>query len=107
MNMKYREVYKVIEAHRRTAVGIRVSDYSGWKSRAQTYMTLCRPLWIVIEDPGAGRRYWVTHDKPDMEITYQAMNAKGHSCGASFRVKCRNKTQLAEKLKELFEGRAV
>ena len=107
MNMKYREVYKVIAARRNAVAGLRVSDFSGWKVSPQTYITRSQPLWIVIEDPEAGRRYWVTHNRPDMAITYQAIDVNGHRCGDSFRVKCRTKTELAEKLKELFDGTAA
>ena len=60
--MKYREIYDVLEKQQIDVPGFRFSDYSGWRSPWQSYMTLQRPLWIVAEDPASSRRLWITQD---------------------------------------------
>lgn len=47
--MKYREIYDVLEKQQIDVPGFRFSDYSGWRSPWQSYMTLHRPLWIVAK----------------------------------------------------------
>ena len=54
--MKYREIYAALAKRRIDVPGFRFSDYSGWRSPWQSYMTLQRPLWIVAEDPASSRR---------------------------------------------------
>ena len=53
--MKYKEVYLALNQRKLDAPGFHYSDYSGWKAANQSYMTRQRPLWIVAEDPAAGR----------------------------------------------------
>ena len=67
--MKYREIYDVLEKQQIDVPGFRFSDYSGWRSPWQSYMTLQRPLWIVAEDPASSRRLWITQDGRDLSIT--------------------------------------
>ena len=66
--MKYREIYDVLEKQQIDVPGFRFSDYSGWRSPWQSYMTLQRPLWIVAEDPASSRRLWITQDGRDLSI---------------------------------------
>ena len=66
--MKYREIYDVLEKQQIDVPGFRFSDYSGWRSPWQSYMTLQRPLWIVAEDPASSRRLWITQDGRGLSI---------------------------------------
>ena len=60
--MKYREIYAALAKRRMDVPGFRFSDYSGWRSPTQSYMTRQRPLWIVAEDPSLSRRLWITQE---------------------------------------------
>ena len=75
--MKYREIYDVLEKQQIDVPGFRFSDYSGWRSPWQSYMTLQRPLWIVAEDPASSRRLWITQDGRDLSITAGKMDRAG------------------------------
>lgn len=100
--MKYKAVYEVLNQQRNSSPGFQYSDHSGWRSPQQTYMTLQRPLWIIAEDPAAGRRLWITQDGRQLSITVGRMDVHGHNCGTALYLVCANRTQLAEKLRELF-----
>ena len=41
--MKYKEVYAALAKRRMDVPGFRFSDYSGWRSPTQSYMTRQRP----------------------------------------------------------------
>lgn len=99
---KYREVYKVLERRWQAVHGFSFRDFSGWRQTPQDYLTRSRPLWLVIEDQATMQRIWVTHEGRVMEITYTTMDAQGHNCGESHRIRCTSKTQLAQELEGLF-----
>lgn len=84
--MKYKEVYLALNQRKLDAPGFHYSDYSGWKAANQSYMTRQRPLWIVAEDPAAGRRMWICHDGSALSVTICKMNSEGHNCGVSHRL---------------------
>ena len=100
--MKYKEVYLVLNQRKLDAPGFHYSDYSGWRAANQSYMTRQRPLWIVAEDPAAGRRMWICHDGSALSVTICKMNSEGHNCGVSHRLPCKNRTVLAATLRTLF-----
>lgn len=81
--MKYKEVYLALNQRKLDAPGFHYSDYSGWRAANQSYMTRQRPLWIVAEDPAAGRRMWICHDGSALSVTICKMNSEGHSYGHS------------------------
>lgn len=76
--MKYRELYEVLNQRRNHNPNFRYTDYSGWKERPQTYLTLARPLWIIAEDHGTGYRFWITQSSRDMQVSYAKMTAQGN-----------------------------
>ena len=76
--MKYRKLYEVLDQRRNHNPNFRYTDYSGWKERPQTYLTLARPLWIIAEDHGTGYRFWITHSSRDMQVSYAKMTAQGN-----------------------------
>ena len=76
--MKYKEVYLALNQRKLDAPGFHYSDYSGWRAANQSYMTRQRPLWIVAEDPVAGRRMWICHDGSALSVTICKMNSEGH-----------------------------
>ena len=98
----YREIYKVLEMRWQTAPGLRFTDYSGWR-QPQTYLTRNNPLWIVVEDWASMRRIWLTQTGARLSITYVAMDSQGRRCGESTRIPCKNKTQMARELEQLFQ----
>ena len=100
--MKYKKIYEVLEQRRSSSPGFRYSDYSGWRSYYRSYMDRQRPLWIVAEDPSAGRRLWITQERSQLSITICKMNSEGHNCGVSHRLPCKNRTELAATLRTLF-----
>jgi hypothetical protein len=67
--MKYPVIYAALNERRAKIVGFHVSDYSGWQAAQQTYISRCRPLWIVVEDPGINKRIWITQDGRDLSIS--------------------------------------
>ena len=67
--MKYKKIYEVLEQRRSSSPDFRYSDYSGWRSYYRSYMDRQRPLWIVAEDPSAGRRLWITQERSQLSIT--------------------------------------
>lgn len=104
--MKYRKIYAVLAKRERDVPGFCFTDFSGWRSAIQSYMTRQRPLWIVAEDPASSRRFWITQDGRDLLITVGKTNQKGGNCGTVKRISCRNRTELAAELSRLFEGAA-
>ena len=81
--MKYRKLYEVLDQRRNHNPNFRYTDYSGWKERPQTYLTLARPLWIIAEDHGTGYRFWITQSSRDMQVSYAKMTAKPEGyCGS-------------------------
>ena len=105
--MKYREIYDVLEKQQIDVPGFRFSDYSGWRSPWQSYMTLQRPLWIVAEDPASSRHLWITQDGRALSITVGKMDQNGGNCGTVKRISCRNRTALAAELRRLFDSDAA
>lgn len=97
--MKYKEVYLVLNQRKLDAPGFHYSDYSGWRAANQSYMTRQRPLWIVAEDPAAGRRMWICHDGSALSVTICKMIQKGITVAsviASPAKTARNWLQLCE-----------
>lgn len=99
--MKYRELYAVLENRRHSAPGFRYDDRSGWRN-PRSYIDHIRPLWIIAEDPAAGRRIWITHEGSDMKITVGEMDAQGRNGKSLERISCKTKTELSERLRRLF-----
>ena len=102
--MKYKEVYAALAKRRMDVPGFRFSDYSGWRSPTQSYMTRQQPLWIVAEDPALSRRLWITQDGRDLSITVGKMDQNGGNCGTVNHISCRNRTELAAELRRLFDS---
>ena len=102
--MKYREIYAALAKRRMDVPGFRFSDYSGWRSPTQSYMTRQRPLWIVAEDPALSRRLWITQEGRDLSITVGKMDQNGGNCGTVNHISCRNRTELAAELRRLFDS---
>lgn len=100
--MKYKALYNVLNERRLTVPGFCYTDRSGWRSFQQSYIDHYRPLWIIAEDPFTCRRFWITQEGSNMQITVGKMDKNGHNNGTIGTVNCNNKTILAEKLKNLF-----
>lgn len=66
--MRYSGIYAALDERKAKISGLRVSDYSGWWAVPQTYITRCRPLWIVVEDPSINKRIWITQNGRDLSI---------------------------------------
>ena len=99
--MKYKKVYEILEHRRFHDAGFRYSDYSGWRSYNQTYVDRQHPLWIVAEDPSAGRRLWITQDGSHLSITIGPMDRHGHSYGHAIPIHCKNQSMLVNTLRKL------
>ena len=78
------------------------TDYSGWKERPQTYLTLARPLWIIAEDHGTGYRFWITQSSRDMQVSYARMTAQGNGPNLAYCRQCKKKFELAVIVSRLF-----
>lgn len=105
--MKYKKVYKVLNERHLRDSGFQYYDHSGWRSPHQSYMTLQRPLWIIAEDPVAGRRIWITQERAKLSITVGPMDEHGHNYGHARMIFCRNQTELVSELKRLFADAAA
>lgn len=98
--MKYQKIYDVLHHHPK----LRVNDRSYWSSGQTGYIAAIRPLYLIIEAPGAGLRIWVSHESNRYSVTAADMTLDCNSCEyhQSFRrYPCRNQTETAEKLEEL------
>ena len=100
--MKYKAIYEALEQRRKNTPSFRYSDYSGWRAANQSYLTLQRPLWVVAEDPVAGRRLWITQDGSQLSITIGPMDEKGQNYGSANMTRYENRTQMALALRKLF-----
>lgn len=101
--MKYRELYEVLDQRRNHNPNFRYTDYSGWRDRPQSYLSLSRPLWIIAEDHRLGYRFWITQSTQSMRISYAKMTATGgNERTLTFRQPCRRKHELAEQVSLLF-----
>lgn len=100
--MKYRKLYEVLDQRRNHNPNFRYTDYSGWKERPQTYLTLARPLWIIAEDHGTGYRFWITQSSRDMQVSYARMTAQGNRPNLAYCRQCKKKFELAVIVSRLF-----
>lgn len=101
--MKYKELYKVLDQRKTHSTDFSYSDYSGWKDRPQSYLSLSRPLWIIAEDHHLGYRFWITQSTQDMRISYAKMTATGgNEKNLTYHQPCRSKNELAEQVSRLF-----
>lgn len=100
--MKYRELYAVLDQRRNHNPNFHYTDYSGWKERPQTYLTLVRPLWIIAEDYGTGYRFWITQSSRDMKVSYAKMTVQGNGPNLAYCQRCRKKSELAAIVSSLF-----
>lgn len=101
--MKYRELYQVLDERRNHNPHFHYTDYSGWKDRPQTYLSLTRPLWIIVEDLGTGYRFWITQSSLDMKVTYAKITPKGNGLNLSYCQQCKKKSDLAVIVSRLFQ----
>lgn len=67
--MKYPGIYAALNERRAKVPSLCISDHSGWRAAQQTYISRCRPLWIVVEDPSINKRIWITQDGRDLSIS--------------------------------------
>ena len=104
--MKYKEVYLALNQRKLDAPGFHYSDYSGWRAANQSYMTRQRPLWIVAEDPAAGRRLWITQERSQLSITVGPMDHERRNHGHAHTISCRNQADMCATLYKLFESAA-
>ena len=100
--MKYRKLYEVLDQRRNHNPNFRYTDYSGWKERPQTYLTLARPLWIIAEDHSTGYRFWITQSSRDMQVSYAKMTAQGNGPNLAYCRQCKKKSELAVVVSRLF-----
>ena len=83
---------------------MRVNDRSYWPSGQTGYIAAIRPLYLIIEAPGAGLRILVSHESNRYSVTAAKMtlDCNSREYHQSFRrYPCRNQTETAEKLEEL------
>jgi len=99
--MKYKEIYKALERRWQVSPGFRFVDYSGWRNPSNSNASY-RPLWIIVEDKLGKRCIWITQSGTAMAINWQRMDENGHGIGESVRIRCKNKTEMAQKLEQLF-----
>ena len=104
--MKYKKIYEVLEQRRSSSPDFRYSDYSGWRSYYRSYMDRQRPLWIVAEDPSAGRRLWITQERSQLSITVGPMDHERRNHGHAHTISCRNQADMCATLYNLFESAA-
>lgn len=79
---------------------------SGWRSYYRSYMDRQRPLWIVAEDPSAGRRLWITQERSQLSITVGPMDHERRNHGHAHTISCRNQADMCATLYKLFESAA-
>ena len=98
--MKYQKIYDVLHRHPE----MRVNDQSYWHSGRAGYIAAVRPLYLIIEAPGAGLRIWISHESKRYSVTAADMtlDCNSREYHQSFRrYPCHNQTETAGMLEQL------
>lgn len=99
--MKYKRIYEILRKRKQKVNGFSYDDRSCWGK--EDYTARLTPLWICVEDPSIGYRLWITQTSAAaLHISYVKTDAQGKRAGMETHIRCRSKTELADRLERLF-----
>lgn len=102
--MRFKIIYDALEKRRAVSPGFSLNDRSYW--RHDSYMAHVRPLYLIVEDPSADLRIWVSKESCKFQIATAklSLNINSRAYHESFRYWTNIGTQaaVAEILGKLF-----
>lgn len=99
--MKYKRIYEILAARKFAVKGFTYDDRSCWSRK--DYTARLTPLWICVEDPSIGCRLWITQTSASiLHISYVKLDKHGKRMGHERHIRCKSKTELADRLERLF-----
>ena len=99
--MKYKRIYEILRKRKHKVSGFSYDDRSCWDKK--DYTARLTPLWICVEDPSIGCRLWITQTSASaLHISYVKIDALGKRAGMETHIRCRSKTELADRLERFF-----
>lgn len=99
--MKYKRIYEILRKRKHKVSGFSYDDRSCWDKK--DYTACLTPLWICVEDPSIGCRLWITQTSASaLHISYVKIDAQGKRASMETHIRCRSKTELADRLERLF-----
>lgn len=104
---QYPEIYEVLEAHRVEDSRFGYIDRSRCRGPSHRRGRILGPLWIRVEDPAAGRRFWIIQKKKGIELSIEHFSPGQSQGEIDFCKVCQSSQETAELLRILFKKRKV